>query len=73
MAGTKQKMAPMWKKLLNNVAPDEPTSFLDHVYLGWTQLDCKNRTKSLVSTTKKCLNHVFLLGQLKNYQGGKKT
>ena len=31
----------MWKKLRKNVALDEPTSFLDHVYLGWTQRQCK--------------------------------
>ena len=30
-----------------------------------------NRTKLLLSNTQKCLNHVFLLEQLKNYQKGK--
>ena len=37
MAAKKQNMAPMWKKLMKNVDMDEPTSFLDHVYLGCTQ------------------------------------
>ena len=37
MAGKMQKMAPMWKKLMKDVDLDEPTSFLDHVYLGCTQ------------------------------------
>ena len=37
MAGQKQKMAPMWKKLMKNVDLDEPTSFLDNVHLEWTQ------------------------------------
>ena len=32
MAGKKQYMAPMWKKMMNNVDIDEPTSFLDHVH-----------------------------------------
>ena len=32
IAGKKQNMAPMWKKLMKNVDLDEPTSFLDHVY-----------------------------------------
>ena len=41
MAGKKQNMAPMWKKLMKIVDPDEPTSFLDHVYLGGTQRECK--------------------------------
>ena len=41
MAGKKQKMPPMWKTLTKNVDLDEPTSFLDHVNLGYTQRECK--------------------------------
>ena len=41
MAGKNQNMAPMWNKSMKNVDIDEPTSFLDHVYLGWTQRECK--------------------------------
>ena len=41
MAGKKQNMFPMWKKLMNNVDLGEPTSFLDHVYLVCTQRECK--------------------------------
>ena len=41
MAGKKQNMGPMWKKLMKNVDLDEPTSFLDRVYLGCTQLECE--------------------------------
>ena len=41
MAGKKQYLAPMWKKLMNNVDLDELRSFLDHVYLGCTQRECK--------------------------------
>ena len=37
MAGKKQNMAPMWKKEMKNDDLDEPTSFLDHVYLEGTQ------------------------------------
>ena len=40
MSVKKQNMAPMWKKLMKNVDLDEPTSFLDHVYLGCTQRAC---------------------------------
>ena len=29
------------KKLMKNADDDEPTSFLDHVYLGCTQRECK--------------------------------
>ena len=40
MAGGKQNLSPMWKKLMKNVDLDEPTSFLDHVNLG-TQREFK--------------------------------
>ena len=39
MAGKKQKMA--WKNLMKKVELGEPSSFLDHVYLGCTQRECK--------------------------------
>ena len=41
VAGKKQNMASMWKKLMKNVDVDEPTSFLDHVFLGCTKHECK--------------------------------
>ena len=42
MAGKQQNMAPMWQKLMKKkIDLDEPTSFLDHVYLGCTQRECK--------------------------------
>ena len=37
----KQILAPMWKKLMKDVDLNEPTSFLDHVYLGCTERECK--------------------------------
>ena len=44
-AAEKQNMAPMWKKLMKIVDLDEPTSFVDHVYLGCTQRECKPNEK----------------------------
>ena len=38
-AGRNQNMAPMKKKLMKFVDLGEPTSFLDHVYLGCTQCE----------------------------------
>ena len=38
----KQNMAPMWNKVMKNVDLDEPTSFLDLVYFGCTQRECKS-------------------------------
>ena len=37
LTGKKQNMSPTWKILMKNVDLGEPTSFLDHVYLGCTQ------------------------------------
>ena len=41
MAGKKQNLDPMWKVLNREVDLGEPTSFLDHVYLGCTQRQCE--------------------------------
>ena len=41
LAGKKQNLDPMWKVLNEEVDLGEPTSFLDHVYLGCTQRQCE--------------------------------
>ena len=41
LAGKKQSIDPMWKVLTKEVDVGEPTSFLDHVYLGCTQRQCE--------------------------------
>ena len=41
MAGKKQNLDPMWKILNKEVDLREPTSFLDHAYLGCTQRQCE--------------------------------
>ena len=40
-AGKKQNIDPMWNVLMKEVDLGEPTSFLDHVYLGCTQRECQ--------------------------------
>ena len=40
LAGKKQNIDPMWK-VLKEVDLGEPTSFLDHAYLGCTQRQCE--------------------------------
>ena len=47
---------PMWKVLNNEVDLGEPTSFLDHVYLGCTQRQCEI-SKDIVDNYQ---NHVWL-------------
>ena len=41
LAGKKQNLDRMWKVLNKQVDLGEPTSFLDHVYLGCTQRQCE--------------------------------
>ena len=41
MAGKKQNLDPMWRVLNKEVDLEEPTSFLNHVYLGCTQRQCE--------------------------------
>ena len=41
LAGKKQNLDPMWKVLNKEIDLGERTSFLDHVYLGCTQRQCK--------------------------------
>ena len=41
LAGKKQNPDPMWKVLNREVDLGEPTSFLDHVYLGCTKRPCE--------------------------------
>ena len=47
LAGKKQNIDPMWKPLYKEVDLGEPTSFLDHVYLGCTQRKCE-KSKDIV-------------------------
>ena len=37
LAGKTENIEPTWKILMKDVDLEEPTSFLDHVYLGCTQ------------------------------------
>ena len=41
LAGKRQNLDPMWKVLNKEIGLGEPTSFLDHVYLGCTQRQCE--------------------------------
>ena len=41
LAGKKQNIDSMWKRLMKQVDLGDRTSFLDHVYLGCTQQACE--------------------------------
>ena len=45
LAGKKLNIHPMWKILMKDVDLGEPTSFLDHVYLGCTQTRLQNKKR----------------------------
>ena len=51
LAGKKQNLDPMWKVLNKEVDLGEPTSFLDHVYLGCTQRQCQS-SKDIVDNDR---------------------
>ena len=42
LAGKKQNINPTWEVLMKDVDLEEPTSFLDHVYLGFSQRELSN-------------------------------
>ena len=51
MAGRKQTMSATWKNLMNMVvALGEPTSFLDHVYLGCSNHEFLPQQKKIATT-----------------------
>ena len=70
IVGRKQYMAPMEKKLMEHVDFDEPTSFLDHVYLGCTQRECKPN-ESIIEQDKKMFESCISAGAGENYRDGK--
>ena len=41
LSGKKQNINPLWKSTQQEIDLGEPTSFLDHVYLGCTQRQCE--------------------------------
>ena len=63
LAGKKQNIDPMWKVLNKAVDLGEPTSFLDHVYLGCTQRQCEI-SKDIVDNYRTMFEP---RGELKNF------
>ena len=45
LAGKKQNIDRMWKKLMKDFDLGEPTSFFDHVYLGCIQREMSNKQR----------------------------
>ena len=53
MSGRKQDLNPMRKKLMKLDDLGEPTPFLDHVYLGCTQRECKSNDSIFGESSKR--------------------
>ena len=66
MAGKKQNLDPMWKVLNKEVDLGEPTSFLDHVYLGCTQRQCEI-SKDIVDNYRTMFESRISAERVKNY------
>ena len=65
LAGKTENLGPTWKMLMKDVDLEEPTSFLDYVYLGCTKRECQI-SQDFVYITEVCSNQGFLPGLQKN-------
>ena len=65
LAGKKQNIDPMWKVLNKELDLGEPTSFLDHVYLGCTQRQCE-RSKDIVDNYRTMFESRISAGATEN-------
>ena len=61
LARKKQNLDPMWKLLNKEIDLEEPTSFLDHVYLKALK-DNVQEAKILWTITEPCSNREFQRG-----------
>ena len=68
MVKKKQNLALVWKKLMKDIDIEEPTSFLDHVYFGCTQRECKTSEKIIGQYNKMFESHISA-GATGNLQG----
>ena len=66
LAGKKQNIDPMWKVLNKEVDLGEPTSFVDHVYLGCIQRHCEI-SKDIVDNYRTMFDSRISAGELKNF------
>ena len=66
LAGKKHNLDPMWKLLNKEVDLGEPTSFLDHVYLGCTQRQCQI-SKDIVDNYRTMFESRISAGEQRNY------
>ena len=73
MAGKTENMKPTWKILMKNVDLEEPTSFLDHVYLGCTQRECTMRNDIATSYRDMCEARISAGAKENTYKSFRET
>ena len=66
LAGKKQNIDPMWKVLVKEIDLGEPTSFLDHVYLGCAQRECET-SKDIVDNDRNMFESRISAGAKEKY------
>ena len=67
LAGKKRNINPTWQILMKDVDLAEPTSFLDHVYLGCTQRECQ-LSKDIVDNKRSMFESRISARTMQNYQ-----
>ena len=70
LAGKKHNINPMWKVLNKEVDLGEPTSFLDHIYLGCTQRQCEI-SKDIVDNYRTMFDREFQRVDQRNFHSPK--
>ena len=71
LAEKKQNIDPMWKVLLKEVDLGEPTSYLDHVFLGCTQRECET-SKDIMDKCRNMLESRISAGAKEKPLGSRK-
>ena len=72
LSGKKHNLDPMWKVLNKEVDLGEPTSFLDHVYLGCTQRQCEI-SKDMVGNNRTMFESRISAGGQKHFRPSKSS
>ena len=72
LARKKQNISPTWKIRMKDVDLRDPTSFLDHVYLGCTQRECQ-MSKDIANNYKRMFESRISAGAMGQLPGTKAT
>ena len=71
-SGRKNNLQPMWKRLMKQVDLEKRTQFLDQVYLGCTQRECKPN-KSSSTSAKNLFGSLTSAGTIEKLPGSEES